>query len=130
MPAKTDAARKPLTAAEQKDALKAALRNMRYAGLMAHGNYSCCQGCGGAELAERRRCGEKARGYAFWHKQDERWRRKGEDFHIAYGAFDGEPVTDHEVGEIVLRCLSEAGVAAEWNGDPAVRITVRGAASP
>jgi hypothetical protein len=65
--------------------------------------------------------------YAFYHRQDNDSRLKGEDFHIGYGptAGGGDGMTER-AAKIVVECLRNAGLSIHWEGDIETRILVRG----
>jgi len=118
-----------LTIHDYKDRLNLAFRAMRKAGLVARQNFACCGTCGSYEI--RRAIDSmplprqgKVTGIAFYHHQDNaRMRLRGFDgLHLSYG---GESLPSIEVGHLVLSCLRQAGIAAEWDGDVGKRVFAR-----
>lgn len=114
-------------------ALDSAFRAMRKVGLLARQNFSCCGNCGGYEMsqlaAKQKKAGKTVNGCAFYHAQANALRVIGENFYITYGPMDtkefgtiGLPV--EEVGKIVVKCLTDAGVKYEWNGDGSKNIKI------
>lgn len=115
--------------------LSCAFKQMRKQGLFARQNCFCCSSCGGAAIANALEffggSGEKqpCMGACFYHKQDNARKIKGEDFYVTYGQIFSQKLgavglPSVEVGALVVKALSEAGVKSEWNGDAKVRIKI------
>ena len=115
-----------LTIHDYKDRLNLAFRAMRKAGLVARQNFSCCGTCASYEI----RCGiddmplsrqSKVLGIAFYHRQDAAHMNQ-RDFDGMYLSFGEGGLPSVEVGHLVLSCLRQAGIAAEWDGDVTRRV--------
>lgn len=115
--------------------LNVAFSLMRKAGLVARQNFSCCSNCAGYELTtdvaampSKKRA--KVNGVCFYHRQDAERLKRGDDLYLGYGPVDS---TEHgqigletaQVGRLVTSCLTQAGLAYEWDGKPSSRILVR-----
>ena len=75
-----------------------------------------------AGIIEKRKAkGKEAKGYVFFHRQDNESRVAGRDFFLAFGGADS-PALD--VGMMVVGALASHGVRTEWNGDTNTRIKV------
>lgn len=117
--------------AEGKKKLTKAFKNMRKHGLIARMNFSCCQSCGGYDLATRLDESKNAEklGYAFYHHQDNASICENGDLYIAYSAKDiknknAQEEANLKVALIVKTSLEEEGLDVEWNGSTDMRIKV------
>lgn len=80
--------------------LTAAFRALEASGITARENFTCCRGCGMAEIGAER---EDARGFVFFHAQ----------------------VVEHAgVGHEVVAALDAAGLSTQWDGSPGTSIGV------
>ena len=125
---------------ELKPKLAAAFRAMRKEGLLAKQNYKCCQNCGGCALtieavnllkSGKVKMKYHIKGCCFYHNQDNTNLKAGEPFMLAYGDMDSTEygkigLPTEKVGNIVTKCLDEAGVTWEWDGTAGQRIAVMG----
>ncbi|UZJ31680.1 DUF6891 domain-containing protein [Streptomyces endophytica] len=93
-------------------------------GLTARMDFTCCSGCGLAEIGGQRAEGD--RGFVFFHHQDTAAAAEGHGLSVRYGAYPG-PGQDAgevpserraEVGQAVAAALTEAGLPVRWDGDP------------
>ncbi|MFF2810446.1 DUF6891 domain-containing protein [Streptomyces sp. NPDC058000] len=91
-------------------------------GLTARMNFTCCSGCGLAEIGAERADGD--RGFAFFHYQDTAAAADGYGLSVRYGAYADSGAEGAAVGRTVAAALTDAGLAVEWNGDPAKVIEV------
>ncbi|TJZ55455.1 hypothetical protein FCH28_08820 [Streptomyces piniterrae] len=85
-------------------------------GLTARMNFTCCSGCGLAEIHGER--ADSDRGFAFFHYQDTEAAAAGHGLSVRYGAYDGSDEEWAEVGRTVVAALTGAGLPARWEGDP------------
>lgn len=115
--------------------LNVAFSLMRKAGLVARQNFSCCSNCAGYELTtdivampDKKRA--KVKGVCFYHRQNAERLFHGKDLYLGYGPVDS---TKHgqigleavQVGHLVTSCLTQAGLAWEWDGSASQCILVR-----
>ncbi|RSS11519.1 DUF6891 domain-containing protein [Streptomyces sp. WAC08401] len=91
------------------------------AGVTARENFTCCRGCGTAEIGAER---EGARGFVFFHRQSTEAAAEGYGLTLHYGGFDGSQETTTAVGHEVVAALEAAGLSTKWDGDPGTAITV------
>ncbi|GAA2100889.1 hypothetical protein GCM10009759_34050 [Kitasatospora saccharophila] len=93
------------------------------AGITAREDFTCCGGCGYAEIGAQAAPG--ARGFVFFHSQSTGGAARGGDLWLQYGGFDGSAETTAAVGREVVAALTGAGLTAVWNGGPddAIRVT-------
>jgi len=122
--------------------LNALFKALRQAGVAAHQNYECCQGCGCARVASE--IGVVG-AYVFYHHQDAedleppRHHRAGDGWrpgvYLAYGIVSAVELPDAveealrlKVGELIRRLATVVGLAVEWDGTTAQRIWVTEAA--
>ncbi|WP_327702467.1 hypothetical protein OG530_11885 [Streptomyces decoyicus] len=89
-------------------------------GLTARMNFSCCSNCALGEIAAER--GEGDRGFVFFHFQDTESAVQGHGLSVRYGAFaDAGEASARDragVGRAVVAAFAEAGLPAQWDGDP------------
>lgn len=115
--------------------LARAFAALEAAGITARENFTCCRGCG---LAEIRGAGSgAARGFVFFHRQCTEGAAEGGDLFLFYGGFapdgerDGEPddaASDERtvaVGREVVAALEGVGLRWSWDGSAhdAIRVT-------
>jgi len=115
--------------------LNVAFQMMRKAGLVARQNFSCCSSCGGYELTmdvvampDKKRA--KVKGVCFYHRQDNDYLVRGKDLYLSFGSLDSRELGQIgletvQVGHLVTSCLTQAGLAWEWDGTESQRILVR-----
>lgn len=107
---------------------------LRRRGFIARANFSCCGGCGHAELSQVVAEKEKV-GHVFWHCQDEDRLRDAErgreswekeaGLHLRFDANEGlRAITAAEAGEAVAQEAMLAGLEVDWNGDPNIAVWV------
>lgn len=126
---------------EFKAKLSTAFKAMRSEGLVARQTFMCCRNCAGSALATALKAKPKAekeacKGCVFYTKQDAPPREDSRDFrrfdglYLSYGPLGVSGEKDYglpteEVGVIVKRCVEQAGLEVEWDGNPFTRIFVR-----
>lgn len=95
-------------------------------GIVARENFTCCRGCGLAEIgAEREDRGTgAARGFVFFHAQGTEAVARGGGLSLYYGGFDGSEETTAAVGREVAAALTGAGLSVKWDGSPGSAIDV------
>jgi hypothetical protein len=108
------------------DRLDRAFTALELSGVVARQNFTCCQNCGHAEIADEVRAAggpERVHGYAFFHMQATESAVQGAGLWLAYGAvLPGKPGEEHyrqaavAVGHEIVRALEHEGLALEWNG--------------
>ncbi|MFF4223539.1 DUF6891 domain-containing protein [Streptomyces abikoensis] len=102
--------------------LTRAFTALREAGITARENFTCCRSCGQSEIGLE---GEPdARGFVYFHTQCTDSAAAGHGLTLLYGGFDGSPGTTASIGREVVAALEAAGLAVEWDHDPARAITV------
>ena len=134
--------------------LAAAFNNLAEWGMVARMNFTCCQSCGNAEIADERTPvstggygGYLEWGYTYFHEQDTDGLTAGANLFLAYGAFApiagldpallaradaGDPAARTQVmgaslsraGTVVADCLRHAGFDVTWDGTTGQRIAV------
>lgn len=128
--------------AEIRARVTAAFRSLRKQGLIARSGFGCCRGCAGGELAtyvenlppERQ---ARVKGAVFYTTQDKdafvtgNRERAFQGLWLTYGDLDlsndtkvGLPTV--EVGTLVVKALTDAGLATDWNGNPDQSVKVTG----
>jgi hypothetical protein len=90
-------------------------------GITAREHFTCCRGCGLAEIGAER---EDARGFVFFHQQATEAAARGHGLTLHYGGFDGSQDTTTAVGHEVVAALTAAGLSAQWDADPGKAIAV------
>jgi hypothetical protein len=90
-------------------------------GITAREHFTCCHGCGTAEIGAER---EDARGFVFFHRQVTEFAAEGHGLSLHYGGFDGSARTTTDIGHEVVSALAGAGLSATWGGDPDKAIEV------
>ncbi|MFC8081978.1 DUF6891 domain-containing protein [Streptomyces sp. NPDC057340] len=103
------------------DRLTRVFRALDAAGVTARENFTCCRGCGTAEIGAER---EGARGFVFFHRQSTEAAAEGHGLMLHYGGFDGSEETTTAVGHEVVAAFAGSGLRTEWDGDPGRAITV------
>lgn len=95
-------------------------------GIVARENFTCCRGCGLAEIGAEREEGAAGavRGFVFFHTQCTEAAALGGGLSLYYGGFDGSEETTAAVGREVTAALTEAGLSVKWNGSPGSAIDV------
>ena len=112
--------------------LTEAFAGLRKAGFIARQRFSCCSGCAGAEIAQDvAKMPEKSRqsiqGSVFYTRQgmsdreDSCWINYGPVEVYGVGTF-GRPAT--EVGQAIVKQLTEVGLSYEWDGSGETSIRV------
>ncbi|MGI5425355.1 DUF6891 domain-containing protein [Streptomyces sp. CA-179760] len=107
------------------DRLKRAFAALDRAGIVAREDFTCCRGCGMAEIGAEADGEPGARGFVFFHHQCTRGAARGHGLSLYYGGFDGSEETTKAVGHEVVAALAVAGLSTEWDGDPGKAIDVR-----
>ncbi|MFJ9853104.1 DUF6891 domain-containing protein [Streptomyces sp. NPDC101150] len=98
------------------DRVAGAFAALERQGLTARMNFTCCSGCGLAEIGAERAEGDH--GFVFFHYQDTETLADGGGLSVRYGAHADSERERAEVGRTVLAALTEAGLPAEWDGNP------------
>ncbi|CAM5604313.1 DUF6891 domain-containing protein [Streptomyces chartreusis] len=101
--------------------LTAAFRALEASGITARENFTCCRGCGMAEIGAER---EDARGFVFFHGQVVEHAAEGHGLALYYGGFDGSEETTACIGHEVVAALDAAGLSTQWDGSPGISISV------
>ncbi|MGW4758058.1 DUF6891 domain-containing protein [Streptomyces chartreusis] len=101
--------------------LAAAFRALEASGITARENFTCCRGCGMAEIGAER---EDARGFVFFHAQVVEHAAEGHGLALYYGGFDGSEETTAGIGHEVVAALDAAGLSTQWDGSPGTSISV------
>lgn len=115
-----------------KKELALAFRLMRKDGLIALQNHTCCQSCGWGAISNRIKTNLESKGLpngaTFYHAQDAASRDAGEPIYLAYShsgdSDEDSPMTTQEVGFIIVKCLSKAGIEWSWDGCRSSRILI------
>ncbi|MBY8880032.1 DUF6891 domain-containing protein [Actinacidiphila acidipaludis] len=102
--------------------LTRAFTALQAAGITARENFACCRSCGQAEIGAEG--APDARGFVYFHSQCTDSAVTGHGLTLLYGGFDGSAGTTAGIGHEVVAALAEAGLRADWDGDPARPITV------
>lgn len=98
------------------DRVAGAFAALERQGLTARMNFTCCSGCGLAEIGAER--AEADHGFVFFHHQDTESVAAGHGLSVRYGAYGGSDEDRAEVGRTVSAALTEAGLPVEWDGNP------------
>lgn len=104
-----------------KERLDKAFNRMRKAGLVAYQNFTSYKSGSHVMWEIYKEMEDKPRGYVFYSRQDI---IRDEFVYLSYGGFENNYFTDEEVGDVIVSCLTENGLAVEWNGDSKNRIKV------
>ncbi|MEU6894608.1 hypothetical protein ABZ934_22890 [Streptomyces sp. NPDC046557] len=102
--------------------LTRAFATLREAGITARENFTCCRGCGQAEIGGEG--GPDARGFVYFHTQCTDAAAAGHGLTLLYGGFDGSSDTTAAIGREVVGAIEAAGLRVEWDGDPGQTLTV------
>jgi hypothetical protein len=109
------------------DRLDAAFSSLERQGIVARQNWTCCQTCGHAEIAdameEARQSGE-VRGYTFFHQQDTDSAVEGYGLWLAYGSTEDDDAATVAIGHSVCNALRDAGLSPTWEGVGSKRIAL------
>ncbi|MBQ0826778.1 DUF6891 domain-containing protein [Streptomyces tagetis] len=104
--------------------LTRAFTELERAGITAREDFTCCRGCGQAEIGD---AGEPdARGFVYFHAQCTDAAAAGHGLTLYYGGFDGSPDTTTAIGHEVVAALRAAGLHPDWDGDPGHGIPLTG----
>lgn len=115
--------------------LSAAFRALRSQGFIARQSFMCCGNCAGTAIANQvgKMIPEKQKafkGAVFFHKQAQARMEEGKGLWINFGDVDANGKTfglpTISVGTCAVVALRAAGLMAEWDGDPLIRILVSG----
>ena len=114
-----------------------AFRSMRKDGLLARMNYMSSIDVAEEMMAKDTKKylekgkikREDTKGCVYFTSQDNDKRVKNNKFSLSFGNIimdDGEEIGigDKEVGELVVKCLTDAGFKTNWDGNPENRIEV------
>ena len=89
--------------------LTKAFAELRKKGYFARQNFMCCQSCGWAAMTD-----EQAKNAVFYHNQDYRYLKYGDDLYLAWS---GD-------GHFIARTLEGFGMKVKWDGDSSDKIMV------
>ncbi|MFE9708229.1 DUF6891 domain-containing protein [Streptomyces sp. NPDC005930] len=103
------------------DRLTRVFETLDAAGITARENFTCCRGCGTAEIGAER---QGARGFVFFHRQSTEAAAEGHGLMLHYGGFDGSEETTTAVGHEVVAAFAGSGLSTQWDGDPGRAIEV------
>ncbi|MFI6372066.1 DUF6891 domain-containing protein [Streptomyces sp. NPDC050546] len=106
------------------DRLERAFAALDRAGIVAREDFTCCRGCGMAEIGAEADGKPGVRGFVFFHHQGTRGAAEGHGLSLYYGGFDGAEETTKAVGHEVVAALAAAGLSTQWDGDPGKAIDV------
>ncbi|QWB26050.1 MULTISPECIES: hypothetical protein [Streptomyces] len=106
------------------DRLERAFAALDRGGIVAREDFTCCRGCGMAEIGAEADGTPGVRGFVFFHHQCTRGAARGHGLSLYYGGFDGSEETTKAVGHEVVAALAAAGLSTEWDGDPGKAIDV------
>jgi len=98
-----------------------AFEALEASGITARENFTCCRGCGLAEIGAER---EDARGFVFFHQQVTEHAADGYGLALHYGGFDESAQTTTAVGHEIVTALTAAALSTEWDGNPDMAIEV------
>ncbi|KKD08283.1 DUF6891 domain-containing protein [Streptomyces sp. WM6386] len=105
------------------DRLERAFAALEGDGIVARENFTCCGGCGKAEIgAEMADAG--ARGFVFFHYQCTRSAAEHDELTLYYGDIDNSPEATAAVGRKIVAALDAAGLSTEWDGSADKTITI------
>jgi hypothetical protein len=104
------------------DRLDRAFAALERAGIVARQNFTCCQTCGHAEIADE--LDASSIGYTFYHMQDTENAVLGDGVCLAYGAVEATEEAAVDVGHRVVAALRREGLAVSWDGSADRRIVV------
>lgn len=94
------------------------------AGITARENFTCCRGCGLAEIWADG--AEDARGFVFFHSQCTEGAAAGHDLFLLYGGFEPDEALTASVGREVVAALEAEGLTWAWDGSAHDAIRVVG----
>lgn len=92
-------------------------------GITARENFTCCRGCGSAEIGAEAAEGDW--GFVYFHSQCTESAAGGHGLTLLYGAFEGSAEACGAVGREVVAALDGVGLSAVWDGDPGRGIEIR-----
>lgn len=108
--------------------LDAAFSALEADGIVARQNFTCCQSCGHAEIAEQIDCAERSgqvtRGYTFFHQQDTESAVEYGSLYLAYGATSPGGPGAMSIAQDVVAALRKQGLTVTWGGSTSQRIGV------
>ncbi|MFD8594207.1 DUF6891 domain-containing protein [Kitasatospora sp. NPDC059646] len=91
-------------------------------GITARENFTCCHGCGQAEIGAE--AAPDSRGFVYFHSQGTDHAAAGHGLSLYYGGFDGSEDTTAAIGREVVAALEDAGLTVRWNGSPSQAIEI------
>lgn len=116
-----------------KEALTAAFKDMRKAGLVSKQNFLCCSSCAGYSIASTfgEKCKkdpsykDKVKGCVYYHRQSAQNLNNpsSEGFYLQFGKIEASEGFESgldtvEVGKIITKILSKHRIEWKWDGDP------------
>lgn len=105
--------------------------NLERQNILARANFSCCQSCGGYELATIAEEQNKA-GWVFWHQQSEDGLRRTGNVHVYFAGADEcdkppkNAKSSNEIAKIAYREFLRVGLDVEWSGEESNAILLKG----
>ena len=110
------------------DRLDAAFADLESAGVLVRQDFTCCQPCGHAEIADEVESaiadGRPVRGYAFFHHQDTEAVVEGHGLHLAFGARGNGEENAVAIAREVAAALRAQGLQVDWDGTYQRRLSV------
>lgn len=106
------------------DRLEAAFAALDASGVVARGDFTCCQTCGNSEIGGEVPAGASAEGYVYFHGQDTEHAAEGGALLLAYGSFAGGDEEAGAVGRRVAEELRARDLRVVWDGSVRQRIAV------
>jgi hypothetical protein len=110
------------------DRLDEAFAELEVQGIVARQNFTCCSTCGHYEIGAEVVAARKRRpvtGYAFYHMQDTERAVEGGGVYVKYDALSDDRARKAEVGRRIVAAVEQAGLRAEWDGDPDTAVLVK-----
>jgi hypothetical protein len=111
------------------DRLDQAFAALEAAGIVARQNFTCCSTCGHYEIGDEIKAAKRKKrpvaGYAFYHMQDTESAVGGYGVFIKYDTLTDDPEKKAAVGRRIVEAVEQAGLTAEWNGDPDTAVLVK-----
>jgi hypothetical protein len=98
--------------------VRTAFKNLLKDNIIAMANFTCCNGCGGAEM-ERIIEKDGFDGFAFYHNQDNDIINETATTYITFG-------DDAKIAKKIIKALEKSQLIVEWSGKMQDRIFVKG----
>lgn len=117
--------------AEIRERVRKAFVELRKKNILARMNFMCCQSCAGYQLGDDAKK-RNAKGWVFWHNQDEDSFQRNHTLFIAFTGVDesgAKPKKANKtvtIGRELYDALKAQGLYVDWNGSKDRRIEVVG----